>query len=796
MSQVAISVVMPVYNAAEFVAECLDSILCQTFDNFELLIADDGSTDNTCDIISSYNDKRIKLFKREHNYIDSCNFLLDEAAGKYIARMDADDVMEPTRLQIQYDYMELNTHIDVLGGGIQCFGETENSYNPFIGEITIHELMDGCCIANPTSFIRAESIKKKKIRYKGKYTYAEDYGFWVDCAIRGLRLRNIEDVLIKYRISKKQVTFVKHAEQINASESVAHKIARAIIRQTNEEVPDYSTSAPYQKLTVIIASYNEGDELINTVRGIRNSTGEAVDIIVIDDSSTDGIDYSVFLSCYNVRYVKNKKRIGAAASKEKGIRLCKSRYFILLDSHMRFYQQDWHHAIVKELRNDDMQILCCQTKVLVSRNGAVEDSDAPNAYGAYIYLGTDSLIPRAKWNISPDRDIIQGGCIPCVLGASYASSVRFWKKIRGYEGLLGFGSEEPYISIKAWLAGGKCKIMEDIIIGHIYKDSNARYNMYGEFIYNLLFVSQMLLPKAIYCRTDLLARKADRNKYSKAVILLEENAENIKHLRSYFLQTFDFKRRDGYLKQNFTTAQGTLPQIKAEDDIIKKILFHVETDTLDIHTCGVYDGMMCAGVLYGLYYKCTGNAVYGRKVREIIYETNVKIENEEISLFFNKGVAGIGWALLYLADLGIVPYNEISDTLDMIDRQVSIVNPNNIIDLSKICDLALYCQSRLGYSKRNGTANLINAQLLRSLKMVCKKYYTNYSIDKLDMKNQIIISMMGLYNDMLWSERFMDIQAVINLPDFLPRDERFWKFGLDGYVGYGINILVTKIKML
>ncbi len=58
---------MPVYNAAEFVAECLDSILCQTFDNFELLIADDGSTDNTCDIISSYNDKRIKLFKRTGN---------------------------------------------------------------------------------------------------------------------------------------------------------------------------------------------------------------------------------------------------------------------------------------------------------------------------------------------------------------------------------------------------------------------------------------------------------------------------------------------------------------------------------------------------------------------------------------------------------------------------------------------------------------------------------------------------------------------------------------------------------
>lgn len=97
-----ISVCMPVYNREDYINECIDSILHQSFQNVEIIIVDDGSTDNTCALIESYQDSRIKLVKNRHNYIESTNLLFELAQGKYIARIDSDDIMLPKRLETQY----------------------------------------------------------------------------------------------------------------------------------------------------------------------------------------------------------------------------------------------------------------------------------------------------------------------------------------------------------------------------------------------------------------------------------------------------------------------------------------------------------------------------------------------------------------------------------------------------------------------------------------------------------------------------------------------------------------------
>lgn len=114
--QLPISVCMSMYNVAPYVGECIDSILAQTFEDFELLIVDDGSDDDSAAIVRSYTDKRIKLIEREHDYIASLNYLLSHATGKYIARMDADDIMLPNRLERQFTYMETHPGVDILGG--------------------------------------------------------------------------------------------------------------------------------------------------------------------------------------------------------------------------------------------------------------------------------------------------------------------------------------------------------------------------------------------------------------------------------------------------------------------------------------------------------------------------------------------------------------------------------------------------------------------------------------------------------------------------------------------------------
>ena len=121
-NRVPVSVVMPVYNGAAHIRECLDSILRQTFHDFEVLIVEDGSTDDTCDIINSFGDQRIRLTQNHHDYIASSNLLLTRAKGKYIARMDSNDIMMPDRLRLQFEYMEAHPDMDAVGGCIEYFG--------------------------------------------------------------------------------------------------------------------------------------------------------------------------------------------------------------------------------------------------------------------------------------------------------------------------------------------------------------------------------------------------------------------------------------------------------------------------------------------------------------------------------------------------------------------------------------------------------------------------------------------------------------------------------------------------
>ena len=112
------------YNAALFIKNCIDSVLAQSFHDFELLIVDDESTDNSCDIVNSIRDNRVRLIRNKHDYVGSLNMLLDEARGKYIARMDADDVMYPNRLAIQCEYMENHPNVDVVGGRMTAFKQS------------------------------------------------------------------------------------------------------------------------------------------------------------------------------------------------------------------------------------------------------------------------------------------------------------------------------------------------------------------------------------------------------------------------------------------------------------------------------------------------------------------------------------------------------------------------------------------------------------------------------------------------------------------------------------------------
>ncbi|MGM9600097.1 MAG: glycosyltransferase family 2 protein [Faecousia sp.] len=205
-----VSVVMPAYNAEKYIGEAIDSILNQTFTDFEFVIINDGSTDRTKEIILSYSDPRIVYLENDTNsgIVVTLNKGLDYATGEYIARMDADDISVNTRFQKQVDYLDIHPNIGVLGTGLKKFGDgiTESnrifSANPYQLKA---ELVFSSCIAHPTVMMRRLVLEENQIRYQEEFAGAEDYLLWWQLAQK-TNISALTDILHLYRIHNTQIT--------------------------------------------------------------------------------------------------------------------------------------------------------------------------------------------------------------------------------------------------------------------------------------------------------------------------------------------------------------------------------------------------------------------------------------------------------------------------------------------------------------------------------------------------------------------------------------------------------------
>jgi len=160
--------------------------------------------------------------------------------------------------------MEDHPKLSVLGGHAICFDSMGKEFllgHP--GEMGMLEFLDGCCVVNPTSFIRKRDIDKYHIRYCQQYMYAEDYHFWIQILQKGLTIRNTDDVVLRYRMGKEQVSSVHSSEQALASIKIKESLCQnwyGVVRQWLE-LPTYTRNTK-NKLTAIIAFYNEVKKLV------------------------------------------------------------------------------------------------------------------------------------------------------------------------------------------------------------------------------------------------------------------------------------------------------------------------------------------------------------------------------------------------------------------------------------------------------------------------------------------------------------------------------------------------------
>jgi glycosyltransferase involved in cell wall biosynthesis len=209
MSFPLVTVLMPVYNGEIYLREAIDSILTQTYKDFEFLIINDGSTDNSENIIASYNDSRIRYVKNECNLklITTLNKGIELAKGKYIVRMDADDISAPTRIEKQVIFMEKNPEIGLCGSWFTSFGEVAESickYKEQHDEI-LFKMFYQCHFCHPSLIIRKKVFEDLEIPFDKKFIHAEDYELYFRLATKW-KFHNLQESLVKYRIHNSSVS--------------------------------------------------------------------------------------------------------------------------------------------------------------------------------------------------------------------------------------------------------------------------------------------------------------------------------------------------------------------------------------------------------------------------------------------------------------------------------------------------------------------------------------------------------------------------------------------------------------
>ncbi len=210
MSIPAITVLMPAYNAADYIAEAIDSVLAQSFKDFELLIINDGSTDDTERIIRSYNDPRIVLHNQENQgVIGALNKGLELAKANLIARFDADDVCYPERLATQYEFMQNNPDYVLIGSAsdyIDMNGNYLFKWHPpaYTNEELEQVIYSVCPLDHPTIMYRT-GVARELGGYPAGAIHFEDHIFWTLFFKKG-KLCNMHESLIKHRFNPGSVT--------------------------------------------------------------------------------------------------------------------------------------------------------------------------------------------------------------------------------------------------------------------------------------------------------------------------------------------------------------------------------------------------------------------------------------------------------------------------------------------------------------------------------------------------------------------------------------------------------------
>jgi glycosyltransferase involved in cell wall biosynthesis len=273
-----VSVVMSVYNGEKYLDEAIASVLEQSFRNFEFIIIDDGSTDGTSGILQRYAeiDKRICVRRQKNlGLIASLNKGCRLAQGKYIARMDADDISLPERLARQVHYIETHSQIGVLGTWVEYIDESGKTYGqwrmPTQPGLVGWSLIFGTCLAHPTVIMRSDVLESLNY-YRLEALHVEDYDLWTRASF-STRIANIPEVLLKRRTREDSIC----SQHLQSQEENVIKVMQTMTERLLGS-PVSSDSMSYLRRTVMgpaLTSFEQIETAANLIQRFYQAYSKA-----------------------------------------------------------------------------------------------------------------------------------------------------------------------------------------------------------------------------------------------------------------------------------------------------------------------------------------------------------------------------------------------------------------------------------------------------------------------------------------------------------------------------------------
>jgi glycosyltransferase involved in cell wall biosynthesis len=221
-----VTVLMSVYNDRRYLPESIGSILVQSHADFELLIVDDGSTDGSSDYLRNLADPRVRVIQNHSNLglTRSLNIGLNQSTGKFVARMDADDIAMPQRLRRQVQFLDKETGVGVVGTSRTLISDAGRALAE--APAVTHDLgirwkcLLGNPLAHPTVMLRLDVLNRHKLRYDERYETAQDYELW-SRLLPVTKAANLPEPLVRYRL-RSGVSLTRKADQLANHDRIAH----------------------------------------------------------------------------------------------------------------------------------------------------------------------------------------------------------------------------------------------------------------------------------------------------------------------------------------------------------------------------------------------------------------------------------------------------------------------------------------------------------------------------------------------------------------------------------------------